>query len=261
MQRFHPPLSPSQWPSGGWGSIEYGTIGFTEGQVVGGRWKAIQHFAASFLLRDVFIGCGVFSGSAGCFARNDDPMHALDAVATVTLVRISGAGSMVTSNTTRVTLPRGAAAVTWWCLGSGDILSSTCEALTPWLTRNGCDAEGRDCVLFMQLADAATGVVMSSSWELLGSPGSLALVNDPGLRWEVANAANADASVNVTVTAASAPAGFVTLTTLAQGRFSENVFWLKAAGEARTVSFIPFGDLDVDLLTTSLRVEHLAAYL
>ena len=30
------------WPTGGWGSIEYGTP--REGQVIGGRWKPLQSF-------------------------------------------------------------------------------------------------------------------------------------------------------------------------------------------------------------------------
>ena len=41
------------WPTGGWGSIEYGTP--VQGQVVGGRWKPLQHF----LRRSVYatVGC------------------------------------------------------------------------------------------------------------------------------------------------------------------------------------------------------------
>ena len=30
------------WPTGGWGSLEYGTVGYTPGQVVGGRWKPVS---------------------------------------------------------------------------------------------------------------------------------------------------------------------------------------------------------------------------
>ena len=32
------------WPTGGWGSIEYGTVGFTKGQVRGGRWKPLHYW-------------------------------------------------------------------------------------------------------------------------------------------------------------------------------------------------------------------------
>lgn len=208
----------------------------------------------------MFIACGLYGSSGTCFARNDDPIRALDAVATVTLARVSGAGAVVAANTTRISLPRGAAAVQWWCLGSGDVLGS-CEPLASWLARLGCAANGSDCMLFTQLADASSGAVLASSWELLGVPGLLSLAADPALAWAIAPTPNADGSVNITLTAA-APAAFVTLTTLAQGRFSENVVFVGgAAGATRTVMFLPFGPLDYTLLTTSLRVEHLGQYL
>jgi len=226
---------------------------------VGGRWKAIQHFSASFLLKNAFLACGDFGG-AGCFARNDDALRALDAVATVTLARISGAGAVVASNATRVALPRGAGAVQWWCLGAGDVAAGQCEAVGAYLTRMGCAPSGADCVLLLELADAATGALISTSFELLGLPSALAL-DAPGLSWAVAPAPNADGSIDVTVAAAAAPAAFVTLTTLAQGRFSDNVFWLPQKGASRTVTFIPFGALDEAALRTTLRVEHLQQYL
>jgi hypothetical protein len=31
------------WPTGGWGSLEYGTPGVA-GQVIGGRWKLLHHW-------------------------------------------------------------------------------------------------------------------------------------------------------------------------------------------------------------------------
>lgn len=39
------------WPTGGWGSVEYATAGFTAGQVRGGRWKALHHFYEQYLYR------------------------------------------------------------------------------------------------------------------------------------------------------------------------------------------------------------------
>ena len=44
------------WPTGGWGSIEYGSPGRL-GQVRGGRWKALHHFYDAFLFRDVLSAC------------------------------------------------------------------------------------------------------------------------------------------------------------------------------------------------------------
>jgi hypothetical protein len=57
---------------------------------------------------------------------------------------------------------------------------------------------------------------------------------------------------------ASATAMFVVLTTQAPGRFSENAILLEA-GTPHTVDFVPWEDeLDLQLLKSSLRVEHLA---
>jgi hypothetical protein len=243
---------------GGWGSIEYGTVGFTSGQVIGGRWKALQHFCASILYQDVFISCGVFGTAASCFARNDNPLHALNAIATVTTLRITGSGTVLQTNTSTISLPHGAGAVTWWCLGNGS--ADSCESMSSYLSRMGCSASGSDCVLFLSLSDTTTGSKLATNWELLGLPGHLSL-SSPSLSWAIASNPNVDGSVNVTVTANTAPAAFVTLTTLAQGRFSDNVFWISTSGTSQTVSFIPFGVLDLDTLTDTLRVEHLQQYL
>ena len=50
------------------------------------------------------------------------------------------------------------------------------------------------------------------------------------------------------------------LTTLANGRFSDNAFLMTPA-KPLTIQFVPFGDLDLAKLKASLRVEHVAAYL
>ena len=56
----------------------------------------------------------------------------------------------------------------------------------------------------------------------------------------------------------NATALFVVLTTQANGRFEDNVVTLEA-GVPRSLAFVPWGPLDVELLQTTLRVEHLAA--
>ncbi len=73
----------------------------------------------------------------------------------------------------------------------------------------------------------------------------------------VASSPNPDGTVNVTVST-DATAVYVTLTTLAAGRFSDNAF-LAMPGD-RVLTFIPFGDLTLDVLTSSIRVEHVAMY-
>jgi beta-mannosidase len=51
----------------------------------------------------------------------------------------------------------------------------------------------------------------------------------------------------------------VTLTTLAQGRFSDNAFCMTPG--TITIDFIPFAGFDLTELKSSLRVEHAATYM
>eukprot|EP00041_Stephanoeca_diplocostata_P018439 m.386275 g.386275 ORF g.386275 m.386275 type:complete len:512 (+) comp21014_c0_seq6:294-1829(+) len=44
------------WPTGGWGSIEYGNPRF-KNQVIGGRWKPLQHWYRASLYADVMASC------------------------------------------------------------------------------------------------------------------------------------------------------------------------------------------------------------
>ena len=51
------------WPTGGWGVIEYGGLGFTAGQVGGGRWKVAQHVLARHAYRDVITSVASTGGA------------------------------------------------------------------------------------------------------------------------------------------------------------------------------------------------------
>ena len=63
--------------------------------------------------------------------------------------------------------------------------------------------------------------------------------------------------MDITVTTDNV-AMYVVFTTGAQGRFSKNAFTLLPPGE--TIKFHPFLGFDIDVLRTTLRVEHLAMY-
>ena len=76
------------------------------------------------------------------------------------------------------------------------------------------------------------------------------------LMFKVAEAANADGTIDIAVSS-DVVALWVTLTTLAQGRFSDNVFFLPAT--TKTVQFVPFSSStaadDHRVLEASLRIE------
>jgi beta-mannosidase len=55
------------WPTGGWGSLEYGTPS-VQGQVVGGRWKPLHYLLKSSTFADVLVACGA---DGQCFLKND----------------------------------------------------------------------------------------------------------------------------------------------------------------------------------------------
>ena len=58
--------------SGGWGSLEYGSTGYTHGQVLGGRWKPLHNWLQSHIFRDTIMVCGL---GAECVIKHDGAMQ------------------------------------------------------------------------------------------------------------------------------------------------------------------------------------------
>ena len=98
---------------------------------------------------------------------------------------------------------------------------------------------------------------MSKNEILLSTPETLTLP-PTSVSASVAAAPRADGSIDVEVNT-TATALFVTLTTLAAGRFTDNAF--AAPPGQTTVQFVPVRGvpLNRELLVSSLRVEHLQA--
>ena len=92
------------------------------------------------------------------------------------------------------------------------------------------------------------------------TPGSLK-VSKAKIDFTIAPKANADGSIDITVTSDEV-AIFVTLTTQAQGRFSDNTFLLPKT--QKTIQYIPFltetASQAMALLKSTLRVEDHSAY-
>lgn len=57
------------YPSGSWGSLEYGPEG-RKGQVVGGRWKTLHYVLRQSTFADLLPACGA---DGHCYLRNDSP--------------------------------------------------------------------------------------------------------------------------------------------------------------------------------------------
>ncbi|CAE7551663.1 MANBA [Symbiodinium sp. CCMP2592] len=56
------------WPTGGWGSLEYGTP--VKGQVLGGRWKPLHYLFRRSVFSDIMATCGL---AGQCYVKNDSP--------------------------------------------------------------------------------------------------------------------------------------------------------------------------------------------
>ena len=111
---------------------------------------------------------------------------------------------------------------------------------------------------------ASGGYVAYKSFELLATPAAM-LPNLPyaTVTASVGTKKNDDGSIPITVKTTHT-ALFVGLTTAAHGRFSRNFFLMSASGAfggQATVDFVPFGELDLETLTSTLRVEHVRSYL
>ena len=121
------------WPTGGWGSLEYGTP--VQGQVTGGRWKILHHMLQQSAFSDVIGSCGIAmtstgageygtggiagstaNGSALCYVRNDLPNEFTGSV-TVEAIHYT-AGTATRLSTTPVSLAAGAGTVGFFCAGA-----------------------------------------------------------------------------------------------------------------------------------------------
>ena len=122
--------------------------------------------------------------------------------------------------------------------------------------------DGHDFVLRARVTDAASGTVLTDNLVPLLPPANWSLPRDATVDFTVAPTANADGSVDIAMHTDKL-AAYVTLTTLAQGRFSDNAFFLLPS-EPTTVRYMPFwgsSASDYQTLVSTLRVEHVATYL
>jgi len=217
------------WPTGGWGSLEYGNP--EKGQVLGGRWKPLHYFFKRSLYSEVMATCGE---KGECFVKNDAPTS-FEGKCTIKALELAS-GKSKELKTLEFKGDQKMA-------GEGFSQSFTVEAVEP--TEHLLQAECTD----------ANDKVLSTNDIALVPPSGMKLPA-ADVKVNVAAELNEDGSVNVDVEA-DKTALYVVLTTLAQGRFSDNAFAM-APGK-KTVQFLPIGQekADVKELTDSLRVEHL----
>lgn len=218
-------------------------MGWTKGQVIGGRWKPLHYMLRRSLYANVVATCGTdsthgHSKSAPpvCYVTNDG----IDAFAgNVTIRTIPLAAGTPAVSVVPIQLAAGPGVRSWfsmdaaaWELGELGTHVFACEVVS------------------------AAGAVVSNHVILPQPPQGLKL-QPAKVGFSVGAAIGADGTVPITVTPGENPALYVTLTTLAQGRFSDNAFLLEP-GAAKVIGFHPFEGFALEELKASLRVEHLA---
>lgn len=224
------------YPTGGWGSLEYSGPRGYPGQVLGGRWKPLHNLLASTLFTDVFIACGA---EGQCYVKNDSPIHEISS-GTVILELVSLVSGEPAAQATRlpIKLSLGPAAISFFCAADGSLLGPC----TPWstlLSSASCKSDASDCILFASVVDNGSGDLLASNQCLLAPPSAfLPILRLPGISFKLEQPPPPVGSpIRVSVSAES-PALFVTLTTLAQGHFDNNAFFL-SPGKPVDVLFIP----------------------
>ena len=223
------------WPTGGWGSLEYGSG--APGQVLGGRWKPLHHWYESVLYNDVLATCGA---AGKCYVTNDNALSAFHGKVTVSSLEFA-TGKTTPLSTVPVSLDRGFGTKQYFDVPAAASLDSAKHMLVVSVFADG----------------TFEGSVASENPVLLASPKNLALPKSH-LSVSIANAPNADGSIDVTITS-SAFSLFTTLTTLAQGRFSDNAFVMSAG--SRTLHFFPNNENQLASLKATVRAEDVSSYL
>lgn len=234
------------WPTGGWGSVEYGTP--VAGQVLGGRWKPLHYMYKRSLFQDVMATCGA---GGQCYLRSDLPGGRFDGDVVISALELkSGVKTRLAKlSFAKWPLAPGPGATHFFTIDLSGI-DPTTHILTALCTSASAAPAGPHAVT--AVGSASIDNVCSFNEILLAKPGELKLPSSRIVA-KVASLPNSDGSVSISLKADNT-ALFVVLTTLASGRFSDNAFAL--SGHA-VVKFIPIGPLDLALLTESLRVEHL----
>ena len=227
------------------GSLEYGTVGWTKGQVIGGRWKPLHYMMRRSLYANVVATCGKDathgnskSAPPVCYVVNDG-IDAFTGNVTIRAVPLASAAATATVFSMPVQLTAGPGVRSWFSIGAA-----------AWeLGELGTH-------VYACKVTSAAGEVVSNHVILPQPPQGLKL-QPAKVTFSVGDTVGPDGTVLITVTPGVNPALYVTFTTLAQGRFSDNAFLLEP-GAAKTIGFHPFEGFDLQELKTSLRVEHLA---
>ena len=231
------------WNSGSWGTIEYGTIG--NGTLRGGRWKPTHYWLQKHMFQDVMSACGYVGRSQNfvCYVNNGRSAVNFTGILNLTTINLQ-TGNIEIWKTLPIFVTEGPGTLGWLTFSN---------VVLPNVSTN---------ILMATLIDNNTNTIVDEHIVHLTIPQNL-LVLPATLSAMVASNPNSDGSINVTVSSTTV-ALFVTLTTAAPGRFSDNAFLLPN-NQPRVLQWIPFVQDDnamanLVLLNTTLRIEDMSMY-
>jgi len=231
------------WPTGGWGSVEYGSLTHGGGQVIGGRWKPLHHWLAGPVYNSIISTCAA-ADPPQCYVKNDGVAPFIGSV-NIGITRYAD-GKQTMINTAQFALPAGAGAIEWLCAKNG---TDKCASWSDIYVSAGCKGPG-DCILTTSVL-SSKGVNVATNFVPLSTP-QLMVLPVPTISFKV------DPSSGMITLTTDKFALFVTLTTTAQGRFSENSFLMYPG--TMDVEFVWFAEKNIPELQSSLRVEHVQMY-
>jgi beta-mannosidase len=181
-------------------------------------------------------------GQPLCYVSNHRASRPFVGTVTLTAYDHFGDGKGKVFLERKLSLPEGPGTIEWFGLPEGQTLPS-----------------GNTTALISTVVDEV-GTVVSEHLVQLVTPEHLC-VPRATLSLKIATAANTDGTIDIAVSSDTV-AHWVTMTTLAQGRFSDNAFFLPAT--TKTVRFVPFSGStaaeDLATLKASLRVEDYSMY-
>ena len=276
------------WQTAGWGSLEYGAKGVA-GAVEGGRWKP-SHYVLKQVFADVIVACGWLTGDPeatenafSCYIKNDGIAAVATARISIELWHLSGSGREASRWRTplgEMSAPLQSVGATpataedfglvWFC-PTGERLRGGAGCSVPVseiLEQHGCARNGTDCVLNISVTDRQGGALLAENTVVLANPTEIDCGPSSVEATVLPPAVDANGRLEIKVASDESAACWVVLTTKAEGRFSENGFFV-LPDQPRTVEYIPFegGDLAPaqqeggggghNVLAETLRVEHL----
>lgn len=195
----------------------------------------MQYWYLKSIYADVMASCGQ---GGTCFVKNDSPME-FNGNVTITSYKFATGESTVLAKKT-VSLAAGPGVTHWFNVTFPEDLTQ--EIITAVVSK---------------YKDSGETEIWSDNLIPLTAPAKMDLPK-ADVKFTVATAVATDGSVDITVTTDKV-ALYVTLTTLADGRFSDNAFLLLPDKPAK-IQFLPFGEVDMSKLHSSLRMEHVASY-